>query len=46
MLKPIAIPMLIPMNNVTYFIIHTGMCEHIINMQLLLLLALDIRDRF
>jgi len=36
--------MLIPTNNVTYFIIHTGMCVHIINMQLLLLLALDIQD--
>jgi len=46
MLKPIAIPMLIPTNNVTYFIIHTGMCEHTINMQSLLLLALYIQDRF
>jgi hypothetical protein len=44
MLKPIAIPMLIPINNVTYFIMHTGMYERTINMQLLLLLALDIQD--
>jgi len=41
-----AIPILIPINNVTYFIIHIEMCERTINMQLLLLLSLDIRDRF
>ena len=44
MLNPIAIPIETPINNITYFIIHTGMCEHTINTQLLLLLALDTQD--